>query len=160
MANRLAQGYLHRYKRPFGKSLLDAYMHDTCYRKIYGSYRNQRLSRLRNEHHLPSRPPIVQPVEMSPHQTRSRSTLNQSDLTDNESTHASITDLFSTPISISVAATTNPNAELSARSCLFRPCVERVSFLEDLDEEYSFDFIPAASRTSGILYQTKCPMRR
>lgn len=147
MAEKLAHGYLHRYKRPYGKSFLDAYMHKECYKKIHSSSRNQQ----RSENRLSYQPQMIPPVEISPHRTRSQSGLNRSDQ------DASIVDLLSTPLNIP-AATTNPNVELSARSCLFRPCIERVSFLENLNEEYSVDFISVASGTSGILQQTKYSM--
>ncbi len=125
MANKLAAGFLRRYKRPYGKSLLDAYIHVACYRKLYGSYRYQTSRRSTDRSH------VQYQTQISPHETRNRTNLNKSDpltskITTDEPGNLSIEDLFSAPFAISVA-TTNPNAELSARSCLFRPCLQRVS---------------------------------
>jgi len=136
IANKLAEGFLYRYKRPFGKSLLDAYIHDLCYRKLYGSYRNHSSRRCRNKNNLQHQQLSTSQSLESPHETRSRSNINvsslkskqlASEITTSETTNLSIEELFSTPFSISVA-TANPNVELSARSCRFLPCMQRVSF--------------------------------
>lgn len=124
MANRLAQGFLRRYKRPYGKSFLDAHIHEACYRKIYSYYRTQALRKLNNQHYLPYQSRVNHSLKISPHETRSRSNVNHEETVD-----TTITDLFSAPFSIPVA-TSSPNAELSARSGLFRPCIQRVSHLE------------------------------
>lgn len=50
----------------------------------------------------------------------------QSAITTDETTDLSIEQIFSEPFSMPVG-TSNPNVELSARSCLFRPCMQRVS---------------------------------
>jgi hypothetical protein len=71
MANKLAQGYLHRYKRPYGKSLLDAYIHDICYRKLYASAR----CRTSKRNHLQYQQTIIS----QQHETRSRSNLNKTE---------------------------------------------------------------------------------
>ena len=99
MATKLAQGYFHRYKRSYGKSLLDAFIHDSCYNKLYSSYQS-RCRAIRNHRNI------------------------------DQSTNLSIDELFSTPLAISTA-TINPNTELSARSCLFRPCIQRVSLHQE-----------------------------
>jgi hypothetical protein len=136
IANKLSEGFLYRYKRPFGKSLLDAYIHDVCYKKLYGSYRNHPSRRCRNTNYLQHQQLCASQSLESPHETRSRSNINTSSLkskelvseiTTDETTNLSIEKLFSTPLSMSIA-TTNPNVELSARSCLFLPCMQRVSF--------------------------------
>jgi hypothetical protein len=126
MANKLAEGFLHRYKRPYGKSLLDAYLHDSCYRKLYASYRYHPSRRSANRNRLPYPEQNVHLSLISPHETRSRSNVHKSAITTDESANSSIEELFSTPFSMSVA-TINPNIERSARSCLFRPCLQRVS---------------------------------
>jgi hypothetical protein len=128
MANKLAAGFLRRYKRPYGKSLLDAYIHAACYRKLYGSYRYQTST---NRSRVQYQTQMISQSLISPHETRNRTNLNKSDpltskITTDEPGNLSIEDLFSAPFAISVA-TTNPNVELSARSCLFRPCLQRVS---------------------------------
>jgi hypothetical protein len=138
MANKLAEGFLYRYKRPYGKSLLDAYIHDACYRKLYASYRYHPSRRCQNINNLQNQ---QQYMSQSPHKTRSHSNINKSTLrfqeyiseitADDETVDLSIEDLFSKPFSMSVA-TSNPNIELGARSCLFRPCIERVSFFDKL----------------------------
>jgi hypothetical protein len=128
MANKLAEGFLRRYKRPYGKSLLDAYIHSACYRKLYGSYRYQSLRRLIDTNRSQYQTQITSQSVISPHETRSRTKSDQltSTITIDEPGNSTIEDLFSTPFAISVA-TSNPNIELSARSCLFRPCLQRVS---------------------------------
>ena len=114
MANKLAEGFLHRYKRPYGKSLLDAYIHTACYRKIYKSYRYQSLKRSKHINYSQYQTPMTsQSSVISPHETRSQMNLNESNQLPDDST---------IPF-----ATTDPNIELSARSCLFRPCLQRVS---------------------------------
>ena len=94
MAKKLAEGFLRRYKRPYGKSLLDAYIHATCYRKLYGSYRYQSLRSSNDTNDSQYQTPMI----------------NRTDL--NES------------ISLGFR---NINLEFSAKSDLFRPCLQRVS---------------------------------
>ncbi len=131
MANKLALGYSYRYKRPYGESLLDAYIHELCLKKLYASYRYHASKNSSNQNRQPQ---FIRPLIYSPHETRSRSSLNKSSveseskITIDEPTNVSIEQLFSTSFYTSVA-TTNPNIELSARSCLFRPCIQRVSFI-------------------------------
>jgi len=134
MANKLAAGFLRRYKRPYGKSLLDAYIHASCYRKLYGSYRYQTSRTSTDRSRVQYQTQMISQSLISPHETRNRTNLNKSDpltskITTDEPGNLSIEDLFSAPFAISVA-TTNPNAELSARSCLFRPCLQRVSLYD------------------------------
>ena len=117
MAKKLADGFLHRYKRPYGKSLLDAYIHDACYRKLYSSYRSRLVSKANNTHRFRYHKGMTSQPFIPPDQ---RSNLSTAEIT--------IEDLLSTPLSAS-AGTMNPNIELSARSCLFRPCLQRVRFL-------------------------------
>ena len=126
MAKRLAQGFLHRYKRPYGKSFLDAFIHDACYRKIYSNYHYHLLRNSNNQYYRAYQPQVHRPLRISPHETRSRSHLNHSKVSNEETMNTPIADLISTPFPIPVT-TNNSNAELSARSCLFRPCVQRVS---------------------------------
>jgi len=133
MANKLAEGFLYRYKRPYGKSLLDAYIHDACYRKLYASYRYHPSRRWMNRNRLQHQQQNISQSLVSPHRTRSHSNLNKSSLkskqiTTDETPDLLIEELLSTPFSMSVT-TPNPHVELSARSCLFRPCMQRVSFL-------------------------------
>jgi hypothetical protein len=130
MANKLAEGYFHIYKRPYGQSFLDAYMHEICFRKIYSSYRYHASQKFRNQNRQQL---FIHPSLCSPHETRSRSSLNKpsSDselkITTDEPEDLSITQLLSTPFYTSIA-TANPAIELSARSCLYRPCMQRVRF--------------------------------
>ncbi|CAF5151446.1 unnamed protein product, partial [Rotaria magnacalcarata] len=68
------------------------------------------------------------------HETRSRSNLDKSSMESesrskpsaDEPANLSIERLFSTPLYTSIT-TTNTSAELSARSCLFRPCIQRLT---------------------------------
>jgi hypothetical protein len=132
-AYKLAQGYAHLFKKPIGKCLLDAYIHDACFRRLHSRYRYH--TSLKFQHGNYSQ--YVHRTVYSPHDTRSRSTLHQpvesrlplSNTTDERSRDLSIEELLSTPFSTSIA-TRSPNVELSARSCLFRPCMPRVSALE------------------------------
>lgn len=122
IAKKLAEGYLHRYKQPYGKSLLDAYIHRTCYRKLYSSYRYQPSRKILNRNRLLYLKQFHNQSLDSTHETRSRSNHNRLPSNSNEIEDLSIEELFSKPFS-----TTNPNIEQSARSCLFRPCMQRVS---------------------------------
>ncbi|CAF2741675.1 unnamed protein product [Rotaria sp. Silwood2] len=137
MANKLAEGFSHIYKRPYGQSLLDAYIHESCFRKLYSSYRYHTSKNFTNRNPLQYQEQFVRQLVYSPHETRSRTNLNKSSLeteskdctskiTTDETANLSIERLFSTPFYTSVA-TTNPNAELTARSCLFRPCLQRLT---------------------------------
>ncbi|CAF0720653.1 unnamed protein product [Rotaria sp. Silwood1] len=165
MANKLAEGFSHIYKRPYGKSLLDAYIHETCFRKLYSSYRYHASKKIVNRNSLQNQEHFVRQLVYSPHETRSRTSLNKSSLeteskdhtskiTTDETANLSIERLFSTPLYTSVS-TTNPNIELSARSCLFRPCIQRLTTEE-------IEFYTKRNRTSGIINEdstlTKNPL--
>lgn len=137
MANKLAEGYFYVHKKPYGQSLLDAYIHETCFRKLYSSYRYHVSKKFMNRNSSLNPQPFHRQIIYSPHETRSRSNLNKSSIelesqesspksTTDDTTNLSIEQLISTPFYTSVA-TIDPTVELSARSCLFRPCIQRVS---------------------------------
>jgi hypothetical protein len=140
MANKLAEGFSHIYKRPIGKSLLDAYLHKSCFRKLYSSYRYHALKKSIHRRTCSQRQGQFGNLSLySPHETRGRSSIVKRlsssvaeirklrpKTTTDEPIDLSIEQLFSTPFHTSVA-TANPKIELSARSCLFRPCIQRVS---------------------------------
>ncbi|CAF3523635.1 unnamed protein product [Rotaria sordida] len=154
MANKLAEGFLHIYKKPYGQSLLDAYIHETCFRRLYSSYRYHASKKFINGKSLQYQEQFSRQLLYSPHETRSRTNLNKSSLEiepkdctsklkSDETANLSIERLFSTPFYTSVA-TTNPNIELSARSCLFRPCIQRLTTEE-------IEFYTKRNRTSEII---------
>ncbi|CAF4137697.1 unnamed protein product [Rotaria socialis] len=134
MANKLAEGYSYIHKKPYGQSLLDAYIHETCFRKLYSSYRYHTSKKFMNQSPLRRHQPFARQVLISPHGTRSRSNLDKLSMeseppesrskpSTDEPANLSIERLFSTPLYTS----TNTSAELSARSCLFRPCIQRLA---------------------------------
>lgn len=132
-AFKLAQGYAHLFKKPIGKSLLDAYIHDACFRRLHSRYRYHTSLKFQPANYSQ----YVHRTVYSPHDTRGRSSLHQlvgskpslPNPTEEVSGDLSIEELLSTPFSTSIA-THSPSVELSARSCLFRPCMPRVSALE------------------------------
>ncbi|CAM4744540.1 unnamed protein product [Rotaria magnacalcarata] len=134
MANKLAEGYSYIHKKPYGQSLLDAYIHETCFRKLYSSYRYHTSKKFMNQSPLRRHQPFARQLLISPHETRSRSNLDKSSMESesrskpsaDEPANLSIERLFSTPLYTSIT-TTNTSAELSARSCLFRPCIQRLT---------------------------------
>ena len=129
-AYKLAQGYAHLFKKPVGKCLLDAYIHQTCFRRLNSRYRYHGPAKLQSA----SSPQYLNRTSYSPHETRSRSTppklrQSSSNISVQPPTDLSIEQLLSTPFSTSIPRH-DPSVELSARSCLFRPCLQRVSALE------------------------------
>ena len=138
MAKKLAEGFSYVYKRPYGRSLLDAYIHESCFRKLYSSYRYHASKKFTNTNRLQHPVQFVRQSLYTTYDTRSRSNSNKSSfetettqlttaLTTDRTPNLSIEELFSRPF----YTTTNSTIELSARSCRFRPCMQRVSFIHD-----------------------------
>ena len=133
-AKKLAEGYVHIFKKPLEKSLFDAYIHEHCFRRLYSSYRYHHRKQTEQEiisHHEIER----YKSNYTPHETRSRSNLRSSIesrqnscviINENEMDEVSVEQFLSAPLAVSNNEE-NIHAQFSARSDRFRPCMSRVS---------------------------------
>jgi len=137
MANKLAEGFHNKYGRPYGQSLLDAYIHETCYNKLYKSYQHYSKKAAMNQNRSRYQQDYTRQSLCSSYETQSCSSRNESfvksepctlEIAIDETSNLSTESLPSVSCYQSMA-TTNPTVELGALSGLFRPCIQQVSFI-------------------------------
>ena len=119
MAHQVAEGFRYRYGRPIGRSLLDAYIHDSCLSKIHHCYRYHIKNKSMEQNQSNN---VTFPA------TDGRNSLNvngSKSLVEDSST--SSMEISSTISYNQSVGSNNAELQLSALSCLFRPCMERVS---------------------------------